>query len=207
MKGAIWFTVIMAFLAITSCKKLDFSKSDIDIGGGKWLYYDDGRNFTGISANSLGNFDIAIRFSPSQLTDYDGFEISQVRFYPLVGNPATYSVTLWKGFEPPYLIHVQPATVEPGKWNTENIDSTLYVDASSQLWVGIKVQNYPAGSYPAGVDEGPANAGRGDLYSINNGVNWYSLYYTDGINYNWNLQVLLNHPSGKKTLIVSGHEY
>jgi hypothetical protein len=195
---------LLAGLALTSCKKLDFTKTEIQPPpGDMWLSYDNGTNYQGISANSGGNFDIAIRFDPSQLTDYDGYQISEVKFYPLTGYPAAYSITLWEGPEPPTLIKVQSAAITSGVWNTIYLDELFYVDASQDLWVGVWIQDYPAGTYPAGCDSGPAIAGNGDLYSVDDGVSWSSLYNSDGLNYNWNLEVYLVSPYGKKVMLAT----
>jgi hypothetical protein len=201
IKNVLLFALV-AGLAFTSCKKLDFTKTEINPPpGDKWLFYDNGSNYTGVSANSGGNFDIAIRFNPSQLTDYDGFQISEVKFYPVTGFPAAYSVTLWEGVEPPDLLKVQSASIISGTWNTVYLDELFYVDASQDLWVGVWVQDYPAGTFPAGCDSGPAIAGKGDLYSIDDGVSWSSLYNSDGLNYNWNIEVFLTSSYGKKVVL------
>ena len=198
---------VLAGLALTSCKKLDFTKTEIlPPPGDKWMFYDNGVNYTGISANSGGDFDIAIRFNSSQLTDYDGYEIAEVKFYPVTGYPADYSVTIWEGSEPPTLLHLQSTSVISGMWNTVYIDQYLYLDASKDLWAGIWIQDYPAGTYPAGCDAGPAVAGKGDLYSIDDGQTWYSLFNSDGLNYNWNLQVYLDDLTGKKKVLTSGND-
>jgi hypothetical protein len=198
MKKALIFALI-AGLALTSCKKLDFTKTEIQYPpGDQWLFYDDGVNYTGISANSGGSFDIAMRFNPSQLAEYDGYEISAVKFFPVTGYPTLYSVTIWEGTEPPDLLHVQDISIVSGMWNTAYIDQAFYVDASKDLWIGVWIQDYPAGTYPAGCDAGPAFAGKGDLYSVDDGQTWSSLYNADGLNYNWNLEVYLEDLYGKK---------
>lgn len=198
-----WMLVLLAGISILSCKKLDFTKTEIiPPAGDKWLYYDNGLNYTGINANSGGAFDIAIRFNASQLSNYDGFEISQIKFFPLEGYPATYSVTIWEGYEPPTLLHVQSASVISDTWNSVTIDDYFAVDASQDLWIGVWVQNYPAGTYPAGCDAGPAVAGKGDLYSNDNGVTWNSMSISDALDYNWNLQVFVSDPYGKKVILA-----
>jgi hypothetical protein len=192
---------ILASLAMSSCKKLDFTKTEIEEPTNEWLHYDNGTNYTGISANLGGDFDIAVRFSTSQIAIYDGFLISQVKFYPLVGYPAIYSITLWEGSEPPEFLYVQSVSVVSGTWNEVTVEDNYYVDASKDLWVGVWIQDYPSGTYPAGCDAGPANAGKGDLYSNDDGASWYSLYTTDGLNYNWNLQVYLTSYWGQKVIL------
>jgi hypothetical protein len=198
--------VVLTCLAIFSCKKLDFTKTEINYPNDEWLHYDNGTNFTGINANSGGDFDIAVRFHSDQITSYDGFLISQVKFFPKVGYPATYSVTIWEGFDYPTLIHVQEASVISETWNTVYLDQSFYVDATQDLWVGVWVQSYPAGTYPAGCDEGPAVSGKGDLYSIDDGATWNSLYINDALNYNWNIQVFLTSPYGQKVMLANTDE-
>jgi hypothetical protein len=199
---------VLMFAAITclpvfSCKKLDFTKTEINYPNDEWLHYDNGTNFTGINANSGGAFDIAVRFNSDQIISYDGFLISQVKFFPVVGYPATYTITIWEGFDFPALIHTQEVSVISGSWNTAYLDLALYVDATQDLWVGVWIQNYEAGTYPAGCDEGPAVANKGDLYSIDDGATWYSLYESDGLNYNWNIQVYLTSVGGQKAMLGS----
>ncbi len=180
-----------------SCKKLDFTK--IENPPGKWLFYDDGSNYTGISAGDIQEFDIAIRFYAGQLSAYDGFLISQVRFFPLVGENTMYAITYWKGPGPTYLDAQYVPDITVGQWNTVDVEQVFYVDDSQDLWIGVWIQDYPWGTYPAGCDDGPAYAGMGDLYSLDAGVTWYSIYNTDGFNYNWNLQVLVTDMTGGKS--------
>ncbi|MCU0369881.1 MAG: hypothetical protein MUC31_00560 [Bacteroidales bacterium] len=189
---------VMTGLGLYSCKKLDFTKTEIGNPQDEWLHYDNGTNYTGISANSGGAFDIAIRFSAFQIINFDGFLISKVRFFPVLGYPTEYSITIWQGSEPPVLLHVQDITVISGTWNEAVIDDFYYVDASKDLWIGVWIQNYAAGTYPAGCDAGPAVAGKGDLYSIDDGSTWYSLYTSDGLDYNWNLQVYVTDLKGRQ---------
>jgi hypothetical protein len=194
---------VLTGLALSSCKKLDFTKTEINIPADTWLYYDNGTNFTSINANSGGNFDIAIRFSKEQIDSYQGFLISKVTFFPVEGYPAAYSIELWEGGDSPTLVHMQDvSSVTSGAWNTVYIDQSVYVDNSKDLWVGVWIQNYTAGTYPAGCDSGPAVAGKGDLYSIDNGVSWKSLYTSDGLNYNWNIEVYLTNSSGQKVMLT-----
>ena len=204
--GLVLLLAVLTSLAIFSCKKLDFTKTEIEVPVNDWLHYDNGNNYTGISANSGAYFDIAIRFSASQLANYEGFLISKVKFFPVEGYPAIYSITIWDGGDFPTLLHVQPVTsVIAGFWNEVTVDDIFYVDASQDLWIGIWIQDYPAGTFPAGCDSGPAVAGKGDLYSIDDGASWSSLYNADDLNYNWNLQVLLTGMSGQKALLENIH--
>lgn len=189
-------------MSTVSCKKLDFTRTE-PIGQDKWLHYDDGVNYDGIYANSGGNFDIAIRFSASELSPYDGFRISKLKFYPKVGYPAVYYITIWSGAEPPALLKVQEVSIIAETWNEATYDAAFYVDASSDMWFGVWITNYPAETYPAGCDNGPAIVGKGDLFSPDDGSTWYSLYTANSdLNYNWNLQVFVTNQYGKSVSLV-----
>jgi len=53
------------------------------------------------------------------------------------------------------------------------------------------------GTYPGGVDDGPAIAGAGDMISFDVGVTWESMYATNSsLNYNWNLEVYITNEKG-----------
>jgi hypothetical protein len=199
---ALLLIAIAATFSITSCKKLDFTKTEPPnpLPDEYWLKYDDGTNYTGVFANSGMAFDIAVKFSTGQLYAYQGFTISKIKFFPLTGAPAAYSVTLWEGSVPD-LFHVQNTTIVEGQWNTVSIDQPYTVNSSLELWVGVWIRDYPSGTYPAGCDDGPAIPGYGDLYSIDDGITWNSLFNADGLNYNWNLQVMLTSKTGEKVVL------
>jgi hypothetical protein len=201
--GRLLALVLLTGLVMIACKKLDFTKTEpIPDNQPVWLHYDDGVNYDGIFANSGGNFDIAIRFIPADLSAYDGFMISKVKFFPKEGYPAVYYITLWKGAEPPTIQKVQEVTVIAGVWNEFSFDEIYFVDASTDLWIGVWITNYPADTYPAGCDDGPAIVGKGDVFSPDDGVTWYSLYEANpDLNYNWNLQVLVTNDYGKKATL------
>jgi len=207
--GFVLLFAVLTCLGILSCKKLDFTKTEIEIpADDTWLFYDNGSNYDGISANWGGDFDIAIRFSMAQIANYQGYIISKVKFFPIEGYPAAYSITLWQGGDPPSLIQLQSVpTVIAGVWNEVSLDDLFYVDASQDMWVGVWIQDYPLDTHPAGCDSGPAVAGKGDLFSNDDGASWYSLYNENNdFNYNWNLRVLLISPYGQKVMLGDADE-
>ena len=54
----------------------------------------------------------------------------------------------------------------------------------------------------AGVDDGPAIAGAGDMISFDVGVTWESMYATNSsLNYNWNLEVYITNEKGVEVKI------
>ncbi len=105
--GFVLLFAVLTSLALFSCKKLDFTKTEINPPpGDTWLYYDNGTNYTSINASGGVNFDIAIRFTKEQIDSYQGFLISKVTFFPVEGYPAAYSVEIWEGGDSPTLVHI-----------------------------------------------------------------------------------------------------
>lgn len=171
------------------------------LGGGplyEWLQYDNGTNFDGIGLNNGGSFDVAIRFRPEQLVNYAGWKIIKFRFYPKYGFPISYSLEVFSGplgNNLEYLQAIPSFTVE--NWNEVTLDTPHVIDSSTDLWVGYWIQNQPAGVYPAGVDEGPANAYKSDLISTDGGTTWFSLSTENpALNYNWNIQFYITNEAG-----------
>ncbi len=172
---------------------------------GTWLGYDDGINFDGIGLVDGGTWDVAIRIPSDDLVPYDGQRISKIRFYVREGSPIEYSATVYQGVNPPALIYIEPI---PGpqinSWTEFYLSDDVYVNSLIDLWVGYWIQNQPAGLYPAGVDEGPAVTGFGDMISMDNGITWEPLSELNppDLDYNWNLEVYVTDSKGVEQQIV-----
>jgi len=172
--------------------------------GPRWFNYDDGNNADGIGLTSGGDWDVAMRIPSGDLQQYHGYKISKIKFYAKEGFPIEYSITVWEGSNPPDLVKVQyvpSPNIEA--WTEVYLEDNLYVNASIDLWVGYWVQNQPEGSYPAGVDDGPAITGFGDLMSTDDGDTWDALSTFDppNLDYNWNLQVYVVDSKGNEKQI------
>ncbi|MCB0804608.1 MAG: hypothetical protein KDC05_02360 [Bacteroidales bacterium] len=165
-----------------------------------WLHYDDGINSTSIGfTQTQTDFDIAIRFTSTDLIDYDGFNITKVRFYVAGTAPVAYdvSVTWWTGSAPDFVFDEFVASPAINNWTTYNPSYIHQIDASEELWVGLWIVGAPAGTYPAGVDEGPAVSYFGDLISTDDGETWDALSIANpDLDYNWNLQVYVTNEKG-----------
>lgn len=165
-------------------------------GGGFWLKYDDGNNYTGIGLTDGSNFDYAVRFPVQALTNYDGYRISKVRFYPK--EAATFHVEVYEGTGSPTLVYYEEVS-NPilNTWNEYSPSNAYYIDSDTEVWVGLWVTSYIMGTYPAGCDDGPAIAGAGDMISFDDGVTWESMYTgNNSLNYNWNLEVYVTNQKG-----------
>ena len=132
----------------------------------------------------------AARWDPSDITDYDGYFLNTVNFFPR-GMNTSFTLRVWYGANAGVLIYEQPVIeyiIE--QCNEITLDSPVQIDASGELWIGFAVTN-PAGVYPAGCDGGPAVLFHGDMVTLD-GVTWESLATSYGLNYNWNIQGVLS---------------
>ena len=178
-------------------------------GGGPpaWLKYDDGNNFDAIGLIDGGDFDVAIRFPASALTQYSGYKVTKFRFFPFAAAPTSYYVTLWEGTNPPELIYYrQVPNPNIGNWTEFTPPDIHVINASKELWAGYWIVNQPAGEHPAGIDNGPANPeGNGDMISLDGGETWFSMSEADpaSFDFNWNLQVYVTNEKGEEVQLVN----
>jgi hypothetical protein len=156
------------------------------IGGGEeqWIHYDDGINADGVGTGGVSDFDVAIRFEPSQLEDFDSMYLTKMNFFPMEAN-CEYSIRVWTGANAANLI-VDQLVASPiiSAWNEIQLQTPVQIDATEELWLGYRANTQTG--YPAGCDAGPAVTGSGDMILFNGA--WVSINEEFGLNYNWNIQ-------------------
>ena len=162
-----------------------------------WLHWDDGVNYTSIGTLGAIEFDAAARWTPDQLTGFEGASLTKVAFYP-APPPATaqFSIRVWTGELAANLIVDQPViNPELGEWNIIDLDTPVPIDIMQELWVGYHVNS--TWGYPAGTDDGPAIDGYGNMMKYGT---WKTLLqFNPELDYNWNIQALVT-GSGTDTL-------
>ena len=156
---------------------------------GQWIFWGSGVQFNSIGGSDTPiDWNIAQRFSPEDIADFESFVLSQVNFFP--ADPATFTIRVWQGSESPTLIYSQEVeSIEVNEMNTVVLDEPVSINTNEDLWIGYRVVATPpdgASLFPAAIDEGPAIIGKGDMISVSDGV-WESL--SDyGISGNWIIQ-------------------
>ena len=140
------------------------------------------------SGNSIGTgaaveFDVAARWEPAQLLDYEGASVTEIAFFP-AEEASTYNVRVWIGAGAANLVVDQPvASPIIGSWNYVMLTTPVPVDVTQELWVGYYV-NATTG-YPAGCDDGPAIDGYGNMMNFGG---WQTLLEINpDLDYNWNI--------------------
>jgi hypothetical protein len=167
---------------------------------GQYIQWDNGANFEGIGLTSGGTFSVAAHWKPSQLTQYDTWLLTHVQLFPRDVSQIVFTLKVWSGAGGSTLLYSQPLNnLVPNQWNTIILDTPVEIISLQDLWVGYSVENHPAGTYPAGCDEGPAQPGHGDMIRLD-GANWKDLK-DFGYNYNWNIHAGIE-PAGEYKVLA-----
>ncbi|MDR0582055.1 MAG: T9SS type A sorting domain-containing protein, partial [Prevotellaceae bacterium] len=149
------------------------------------IRWDDGTLYTGIGAGG-GNMEVAAKFEPSDLKDYKHAAIKSVEI-SVWDLPTNVVLNIRQGGTIVYSQPVSGLTAESFK--TIELTEPFSIDVTKDLWVGYSFA-YANGEFPAGADEGPAVAGKGDLVSLD-GAAFEALSAISNLDYNWNIAVTL----------------
>lgn len=162
-----------------------------------WIQWDNGINDDAIGLTGGGTFSVASRFTSGQLIEYAGSNLTRIKMFPY-GPNGTIVLKVWQGANAEQLLLSQPVeSYIAGEWNEFALNTPVPITGTTELWFGYTVTNTPT-DYVAGCDAGPANAGFGDMISLD-GTDWESGALAFDLNYNWNLHGLIMSQDGSNT--------
>jgi hypothetical protein len=154
----------------------------------------DNYNDQSIGTGGPVEFDVAAVWTPGYLNAYDEGDLylKSLDFYP-GESTASYTVMIWTGTSsesPDMLIYSKEVTdFATDEWNTVILEDSILVDIQHYLWIGYHV-NTPTG-YPAGVDNGPAIDGLGNMMNFGG---WQTLLEINpDLDCNWNIKANLTY--------------
>lgn len=133
-------------------------------------------------------FIAGVRFVPSDLEAKltEGAELTHVKVY--FANTANAVIKIFEGPSGAQLIHSQPVTITSEDWYVIELNKSLPIDFSKELWIGVEFLSGQYGAYPIGLDDGPnAPAYKGSM-KYENG-SWVAMSLT---NKNWNIYGIAN---------------
>ena len=164
------------------------------------LRWDSGTNFDGIGLTSGGTFAVAGRFTPTELGPLASQGVISVSMF-INDVPTSARIVLW-GANTDLIagpeVYSQPFTPVATSWNTITLTTPYIITGSTDLWIGYEV-THATGSYPAGVDAGPAAFNGDRIYS---GGAWGRLsVLAPTLNYNWNIYATVD-PVGPPCPVV-----
>jgi hypothetical protein len=151
----------------------------------QWIHWDDGTNANSISIPDYLDIDVASRFEPYQMIDFEGTAITQIAFYIPEEAVATYKVRVWTGPDAANLVVDQEVDLPiTGSWNTVTLEIPVPIDITQELWFGYHL--YGATGTLEGADDGPAIDGYGNMIYLGS---WESLLeISPELDYNWNIE-------------------
>jgi len=152
----------------------------------EWMRWCDTTNYDAVGNGSNIQFQAAAKWTPQQLNNCN-LKLHAVRFFPCEEN-AQYTVKVWQG-SPPQQVYQQNVTNPAiGQWNTVELNPPFSIDTSKDLMVGYYISTTTG--WPAGVDNGPAIDGFGNLFYLSG--EWQTLLEVNPeLDYNWNIEALL----------------
>ncbi len=168
-----------------------------------WIHFDDNFNYDGIGTNGVINFDIAARFTQTELSGIPDRYLTKVRFFPKEVN-CVYTVKVWTGgvssTNPGNLVVQVPVpTPTIDAWNEVTLPTPIQVPSTGEMWVGVNIDTQAG--YPAGCDDGPSIPYKGNMIYTNGA--WAIL--TDlgtTLDYNWNIQAFVTNNILRETQLV-----
>lgn len=170
-----------------------------------WLNYSTGYEDIGLSIENT-YYDIAIRFSASDLELYEGYYITKIAFVAYEEDPG-YQITIYRsgGLSNGDLVYIQDVDyLNTYNWTEVTLYDPFYIDATSDLLVGVYIYGASPNLVALGFDNGPvARPEYSDLLSVDDGISWFSLNHTWDIDRNWNIKAYAVNGSGKEIEIKS----
>jgi len=158
--------------------------------GPYWIHWDDSENYYEIGTGAAAEFDVAARWTPDELSQFENSILTAVAFFPKV-TEASYRIRVWTGEVADTMIIDQPV-LDPyiEQWNNIDLDSPVTIDITRELWVGYHVSTTTG--LPAGCDDGPAIDGFGNMINFGG---WHTLLeLNSSLDYNWNIQAYIQPP-------------
>jgi len=188
--------IIMLFTPIAYSELINpFEPSD-------WLYYH-GTHET-VDYGQIGTewMMTAIRLTPTELSGYDGYQLTTVKFMHRDDVVAYHNgdVRIYANgtvSSPGALITNESFNVTGDGWRNITLSSPVIIDETEEYWVAVNITltHPPTYDWYSDIDEGPAVDGKGDWYLYSGAGSWAE-FQDLGIEYdiNWMIEAGLEEP-------------
>jgi hypothetical protein len=157
---------------------------------GRWIHWDDGEYDSRLGLTDVTEpvtWAAAARFEPADLSNYDGFYITKIRFVPAeLESISSYTIKVWTGPNAANEVVSQPVSgLTISDWNTITLTTPYMIDASQELWFGLEFTQVADG-YPGALDAVTDHDGKGNMIYYEGA--WYALLSDFGFEGDWNVQ-------------------
>ena len=153
----------------------------------EFLQYDKG-SYDAIGTNQAGNFQAAVKFTPTELSKLYGSKLTDIMLFIEDGGGNDVTAKVWQGSSsssPKDIIYEQNIANElkPGKWTVHHLNVPVTLQENEDYWIGYQIN--ATGGRPMGLGRGPLKEGKGGWINIGDG--WKELH-DYGIDGNWNIR-------------------
>lgn len=168
----------------------------------------------------VADYEVAIRFTPEDLTQYANSTLTKVMFgvHPQAGSTPTtvaYTVRIYQGgnsTDAGILVSEQAVTNYAADWNTVELTTPVAVDTSKELWIVLHtVEIGGAANPPFSMNvnnTGTAIRNKSDLANFSDGDGWFSWndYLEENeqtnLSNNWAIKGYLESASGAPAILT-----
>ena len=174
-------------------------------GPGTYISYG-GENNDGIGTGGAATFDVAARFTATELANYNGATLTKVKFFPREAS-ATYTVKVWTGgsvsgttYNAGTIAASQAvASITNEAWNEVTLATPVTINSTQELWIGYELVTTTG--YPAGCDAGPQIESKGNMMYFNG--TWSTLaQIASSLTYNWNIKGFVQQAGSLKAVAL-----
>ena len=148
----------------------------------------------------------AIRFTPAELYDYDGWCISKVKFfhwYDSGHQPCSHSGMIYvydQGtiYEPGPVLTSQPFTADPDGWVEFTLSEPIQIIGTRDIWISFETTQDEAGTHYFGLGD-PPGENQKSMWIYHLGE-WLQLTdINDQWSFDWSISALIHNDGGDET--------
>lgn len=151
-----------------------------------------------------GNLNVAARFTQEELMSYNDKSLTAIGFKPAESG-ADITIKIWEGSDAQNLIFEQEIDdYTVNEWNDISLNIQLPISDFETIWVGYEIANSEY-IYAAGIDQGPAVAGKGDMVSLDGG-SWESMSAIYGLSYNFLIRTMVSADSTMPATVIGWNQ-
>ena len=140
----------------------------------QWIHYDDTEMSDAWGFLISGEeYDIVAKWKASDIEDYEGYEITKVKFI-VVNNQPFIKVKVWEGPNYTEIYSQDVPTYNVNSWTEVELDTPVPINTDEDLYVGyyVDMTHTELGGFVTATDDGPPEDDYGNLCYWDGG--WYS---------------------------------
>ncbi len=192
----------VAVQAILSGNNVNLTWMPPGTDGGGWITWCQDVLGNGVGTNSPVIFDVAHRYTQTDLASIAGGLITKIKFVPNYLN-CVYTVKVWTGGSSTSAGNLVSSQVVANfienDWNLVVLDNPVPVPAIGDLYVGFEVDTQ--GDHPAGCDNGPVVEGKGNMMYFEG--EWTTLTTLNAsLTYNWSIKTFVADGAAMKEITL-----